>query len=114
MKIYTLNTNQEKSTKSENNNGESKLCRAIIMQALSDITKPQINVYRKRCKDMAERWIMSNERKPFSFLWCCEYGFYNSDTDAVASLIRKSIKGQENGGFWHRLLRRSSLRRACD
>jgi len=110
----TYNANQENLKSTSQLNGDEKLCRAVILQALMDIAKPQTTTSRKRWKEIAKRWIMSDNDCPWSFLWCVQYGFNDEDYDCVVEVVRKNIKEINHGKFWNRLLRRSSVRRLGD
>ena len=113
-RLDSLNAAQEVAHNQTPLCGEIKLCRAIILQALADVARPQVSVTRKRLRDAAIGWVMSNRTQPFSFRWCVEQGFSEFDAELIIGIIRKNIRGGEDGYLWDRLLRRCSVCRPCD
>jgi hypothetical protein len=74
---------------------ERDLIIGILSRALEDLNGNVTGVLPKeksRIQLDAARWIRSNRRKPFSFLWICD------QLDLNASGIRERLRLRGNGG----------------
>lgn len=67
--------------------GEQRLCIEMIERAIRDTDK-HITI-----REDAIRWILSDSKEPFSFLWCLEHAFPDMyDTLDISYIIQTCLK----------------------
>ena len=71
---------------------ESKLWCEVIFRALYDVIhylEDKNNITKLRIAIEAKRWIMSEDTRPQTFLWCCES--CSLDENYISGLVRERV-----------------------